>query len=119
MKLQLKLGGKIMELIKKFLSKHKKAKPNVRRSVTRSRILERQKMQEHNMMMRREEKTKTRAEKVEHLGSNLIRAMEWGYMRKDLYRSTKHLSKEKKLEKQKEIAELWMEGQCRVKGVSL
>ena len=40
-------------------------------------------------------------------------------MRKSLSESTKHLPKREQIEKQKEIAELWVEGQRRVKGASL
>ena len=49
------------------------------------------------------------ASRVKLLGSDLIKAMEWGCMRKHLHRSTKHLLKGDKLEKKKEIAKLWAE----------
>ena len=102
---------KVFKKEKRHLSKYKKAKPTIRQSITRSKILGWQEIQVNNMMKRREERTKRRADRVERLGPNLIKAVEWGYMRKHLHKSTKHnLSKEKKLEKQKEIAESWAEG---------
>ena len=103
----------------RHLSKHTKAKPNIRLSVTRKRILERQEMRAYSTMKRREERAKIREDRVERLGLSLIKAMEWGYMRKHLHRSTKLLSKEKKFEKQKEIAEVWAERRARVEGIRL
>ena len=100
---------KVFKKSERHLSKHTKAKPDIRQSVTRKKILVRQEIQADNMMKRREERAKIRADRVERLGLSLIKAMEWGYMRKHLHISTKLLSKEKKLEKQKEIAEVWAE----------
>ena len=108
---------KVFRKSERHLSKHTKAKPNIRQSVTKKKILVRQEIQADNMMKRREERTKIREDRVERLGLSLIKAMEWGYMRKHLRRSTKLLSKEKKLEKQKEIAEVWAERRARVEGI--
>ena len=110
---------KVFKKAKRHLSRYKKAKPNIRQSVTKKKILVRQEIQADNMMRRREERTKIRADRVERLGSNLIKAMEWGYMRKHLHRSTKLLSKEKKFEKQKEIAKVWAEERAWLMGLGL
>ena len=110
---------KFFEKVKRHLSKYKKAKPTIRRFVTMSKILKDQEVNAQGRTLRREKLTERREIKHKHLGPNLIKAMEWRYMRKRLHRSTKLLLKGKKLEKQKEIAELWMEGQRRVKGASL
>ena len=110
---------KVFKKEKRHLSKYTKAKPNIRRSVTKKKILEQRKIQAYGWMKNRERRIKLREDKIKRLGSNLIKAMEWGYMAKYLDRSTKHLSKGEKLEKQKEIAELWMEGQRRVKEAEL
>ena len=93
---------------KRHLSKYKKAKPNVRLSVTKKKILEQQEMCAYGAMVRRDQRTKRREGRVEHLGSNLIKALEWGYMRKRL--------RGKELKEQKEIAEFWAVKLGRVKG---
>ena len=110
---------KFFKKSKRHLSKHKKAKPVIRKSVIKKRVLEQQKMQAFGNMVRRERNTERRAVRVKLLGLNLIKAMEWGYMRKHLHRSTKHLSREKKLEKRKEIAEIWADDMERVKHVHI
>ena len=73
----------------------------------------------YGTMERAKRLTKMREDRVKYLGSSLISTMEWGYMRKCLDGATRHLPKGKRLEKRKEIAELWAEGQRRVKGASL
>ena len=110
---------KFFKKSKRHLSKHTKAKPTVRRSITRDKILVQKYECISGTMKRRELTVERRKDRVENLGSNLISAMEWRYMRKSLSESTKHLPKREQLEKQKEIAEIWAEGQRRVKGASL
>ena len=100
---------KVFKKSKRHLAKYKKAKPNVRLSVTKKEILEQQQIQAYSRMKRRERLTELRTFRVEHLGSNLIKAREWGYARKWL--------QGKDLEEQKEIADLWAEGQCRMRGI--
>ena len=86
---------------KRHLSKYKKAKPNIRRSAVKKRILEEQKMQNYCRMEGVRKRVAMREDRVERLGSSLIKALEWGYMRKSL--------RGRELEKQKEVTERWME----------
>ena len=98
---------------KRHLSKHTKAKPTVRRSVVRSRIFKEDYFCVHGTREEGKRLAKMRADKVRRLGPDLIKAMEWGYMRKSLDRETRHLPKGERLGKQKEIAKFWMDGQRR------
>ena len=100
---------KVFKKEKRHLSKHKKAKPNVRRSVTRKTILEDQEVNASGAMKRRKLRTERRADRADRLGFDLIRAMEWGSMIKRL--------QGKKLEEQKEIARVWMERRDRMMGI--
>ena len=104
---------------KRHLSKYKKAKPTIRRSVIRNKILLQREACVYGTIKRKEMIAERWAYRIDYLGASLIKAMEWGWMRKRLDRETRHLPKGKRLEKQKEIAELWMEGQSRMKGIEL
>ena len=99
---------KFFKIAKRHLSKHTKARPVVRRSAIKKRILEQQEIQAYHRDVRREVAAERRADRVVNLGSSLIKALEWGYMRKRL--------RGKELEEQQKIAELWMEKRRLVQG---
>ena len=111
MNLWLKLDGKIMKVFKKskrHLSKHTKARPTIRRSVTKEKTLKLQELNAYGRMLRREMLAERRANRVKSLGLNLIKAMEWGYMRKRL--ALPHISSPaERLVERRKIADEWAE----------
>lgn len=98
---------KLYQHLNRYIAKFTNPKPTIRKSVRTGKVYL---LQQDNAVGRKRNRRKAaerRADRVEHLGPNLIKAMEWRYMRNKLRKVTG--TEAEKLIKQKKIADDWAE----------